>query len=131
MRSRRVELLAPVAQLRERHHLELAPELRSLHWVHFRRQKKWIDESFDIESRSSNDHRLFFDPASAFNPLVRFARPSGGGVPFFRIVDIDPVMNYAPALLRCRLAGSDVEAAIDLSRIRAQGRRVVRLADLQ
>src|SRR6267142_5949342 len=131
MRSRGVKLLAPAAQLVERFGLELALELGPLYWIHFRRREKWVDEGFDIESRSSNDYCVFPGVVSALNPVVRFTRPSGGGVALLRVGDIDAVVGDTCALLTRRFGGSDVEVPIDLSRIRAQNRGVVHLAKLQ
>src|SRR6267154_874029 len=131
MRSRRIKLLAPAAQFAERLGLELALEVGSLDWIHFRRREKWVDEGFDIESRSSNDYCVFHGFVSALNPVVRFVRPSGGGVAVLRVGDIDAVVGDMRALLTLRFGGSDVEAPIDLSRIRAHNRGVVDLAKLQ
>ena len=131
MRSRRIKLLAPAAQLVERLGLELALEPGPLDWIHFRRTEKWVDKGFDIESRSSYDYSVFPGFVSALNPVVRFARPSGGGVALLWIGDIDAVVGDMRALLTRGFGGSDVEAAIDLSRIRAQNRGVVPLAKLQ
>src|SRR6267154_1560496 len=130
MRSRGVKLLAPAAQLAERLGLELALEPGPLDWIHFRRREKWVDEGFDIKSRSSYDYCVFSGFVGALNPVVRVARPSGGGVSLLRVGDIDAVVGDTRALLTRRFGGSDVEAPIDLSRIRAQNLCVVHLAKL-
>src|SRR5450759_1010151 len=131
MRSRGIESLAPPSQLGERLCLELALELHSLKRINFRRGEKRVHESFDIEACSSDDQWHFSHLARAGDPFIRFARPSGRRVTLFRSGDIDPVVRHACTLLARWLGGSDFEVAIDLPRIRADDRRIVRLAELQ
>src|ERR1700687_905959 len=131
MRPGGVEFLAPTAQLGEWLRCKLSLEVGALGWIHLRLGEKRFDKGFDVESRSSYDHRLLPDLVSAFDPFVRLARPSGRGVPLLRVGDIDSVMGCARTLPARRLGSSDIEAAIDLSRIRAQNRGIVRLTELQ
>src|SRR5687768_516883 len=120
-----IELPAPPAKLGSRNSSEVIFELRTTFRLERRRLEQRIDESPDVESRTSDYDRLAPQCGGSRNRFACHRRPLRRGITLSRIGDVDAFMRYRFHLAPFRLCGADVEAAIDLSGISADYRRAM------
>ena len=93
-------------------------ELPTAGFIEVRLLEQRIEEGPQVEPSASNDEcHTAIEPAFV-NPFVRISRPRGGRVALGRLGDVDPAMGHGGTLSISRLRGADVEAPIDLTRVR-------------
>ena len=119
MRARRIELLAPAAKVGHAKRAKLRVERVALFRVERRLIEQWIDQRAQIKPRAANDQRRALLGDRLADPRASRLRPLGRRVTLDGIDNIDAAMRHQPLLALRRLGRADVEAAIDLPRVRA------------